>query len=224
MKKNNKKTINKNLPLPYNMKYKWEECFAKIILERIVSKKYRYLNNSDKPDFQSNKLNIGIEVTSSVNKDSQEMDRLYSNLSYGLVREEKKVIKKIEKMGGKIVNGVLLQPGRTRTLENIYNSVKEKLQLLNGGEYRIFKSNYIFVFDANVILEMEINEIINRLILIQKEYNHVFNKIFIYLFGNNLYDIDLDEKKYVIYDLSSTNINEMSIEARDIVEKYEMNT
>lgn len=140
--------IDSNMPLPSNTKYRWDECFAKLIIERII------LNNiifeiKDKPDLQSKE--IGIEVTTAEEKDSLEMERLYTNIEYGLIKNKEKALKKIESLGGKISNGILIHPGRTRTLKNIYNAFKEKLTLINKGTYKIFNNNYIFITDENII-------------------------------------------------------------------------
>ena len=114
------------------------------MLERKIFNETNSLEIADKPDLQNEKTEIGIEVTTAVDKDSLEMERLYIELEYGLAKNKEKVKDKIEKLGGKLSNGILVHPGKSRTLNNIYNSFYEKILLLNNGDYKIFKHNYIF--------------------------------------------------------------------------------
>ncbi len=89
------KIIDSNMPLPANTQYKWHECFAKLILEKSISSEFKDLGIDDKPDLQHKELNIGIEVTTAVDSKNQEMERLYTELEYGLARNREKVLKKI---------------------------------------------------------------------------------------------------------------------------------
>ena len=157
------KTIISNMPLPSNTKYKWLECFAKLMLERIIFNELNHLNIVDKPDLQNKTMNVGVEVTTAVDKKDLEMERLYTELEYGLIRDVEGASRKINKLGGKIINGILIHPGRTRTFQNIYKSFAGKVVLLNSGNYTIFKHNYIFITDENLIHDFEINKIISEL-------------------------------------------------------------
>lgn len=211
--------IDSNMPLPSNTKYRWDECFAKLIIERII------LNNiifeiKDKPDLQSKE--IGIEVTTAEEKDSLEMERLYTNIEYGLIKNKEKALKKIESLGGKISNGILIHPGRTRTLKNIYNAFKEKLTLINKGTYKIFNNNYIFITDENIIQENECLNIIKKLNSFQEKSKYKFDKAYIYIFGDNLYEFDLRKETYKIFHFKSDEIYRISCDARKLVEQKEM--
>ena len=216
----NKKIV-QNMPLPSNTKYKWIECFAKLILEKKVPSEFFELEIIDQPDLQNFKTSIGIEVTSAVDASSQELERLYSELEHEMARNVEKVKKKIEKLGGKVSNGILIHPVKNRTLENIYRSYKNKLLLLNGKNYRIFKHNYIFVTDENVIHELELNIILEKLIKIQSKYNYNFDRVYIYLYGDNLYEFDLNNRRHAIYSFLEGEINNISCEARKMVEEKE---
>lgn len=216
------KTILSNMPLPSNTKYKWSECFAKLMMERVITSELNNLDIVDKPDLQNVRMNVGIEVTTAVDKKNMELERLYTELEYGLIRNTEGASKKIKKLGGKIINGVLIHPGRTRTLENIYNSFKEKVILLNSGNYTIFKHNYIFITDDNLIHESEIKMIMTQLEFIQEKYKNKFEKVYIYIYGDKLYELKLSLEQYKVYQLSSDDVYRISIDARTIVEKKEM--
>lgn len=216
------KMIDPDLPLPSNTKYRFEECFAKLLLEYFFSNEFETLSLLDKPDLQNKNLDIGIEVTTAVEKNSLELERLYSELEYGLVRNQEKVEHKIKKLGGKISNGVLIHQVRSRTLNNIYNSYKEKLKLINKGSYSLFKKNYIFITDENIIHEAEILKIIKDLNDIQNDMKYKFDKVYIYIFGNNLYELDLKKEKFKTIYLNKNETYKISCEARKLVEQKEM--
>ena len=215
------KKIESNMPLPSNTKYKWHECFAKLMLERKIFNETNSLEIADKPDLQNEKTEIGIEVTTAVDKDSLEMERLYIELEYGLAKNKEKVKDKIEKLGGKLSNGILVHPGKSRTLNNIYNSFYEKILLLNNGDYKIFKHNYIFVTDENIIHESELDKMTSQFIFIQEDYKYKFEKAYIYIYGDKLYEFNLKQKKHKIIKFVENEVNVISIDARTLVEEKE---
>lgn len=213
------RTILPNMPLPSNTKYNWSECFAKLMLERIIAGGLNNLTIVDRPDLQNRKRNVGIEVTTAVDKKVLELERLYTELEYGLIRNVDAASKKIQKLGGKIINGILVHPGRTRTLENIYNSFEFKVILLNSKNYTVFKHNYLFITDENLIQESEIINMIIKFELIQKKYKYNFEKVYIYFYGDKLYELNLKQEKYKIFILSLDEVHKISIDARTIVEE-----
>ena len=216
------KTIIHNMPLPSNTKYKWSECFAKLMLEKVITSELNNLAIADKPDLQNASMSVGIEVTTAVDKKDMELERLYTEIEYGLIRNIEGEAKKINRLGGKIIDGILIHPGRTRTLMNIYNSFKEKVILLNSGNYTIFKHNYIFITDENLIHEEEIKMVMMELEFIQEKQKNKFERAYIYIYGDKLYELNLKQEKYKIFKLSSDEVYRISIDARTIVEEKEM--
>ena len=53
-------------------KNRYDECYAKILLEGVFGELYTDLSIKDKPDLFSEKLQLGIEVTSIIPKSRQE--------------------------------------------------------------------------------------------------------------------------------------------------------
>ncbi len=215
------KIIDQNMPLPSNTQYKWHECFAKLILEKSISNECKNLEIVDKPDLQNEKLNIGIEVTTAVDSKSQELERLYTKIEHGIVRNKEKALKKIASLGGQISNGILIHPVRTRTLKNIYSSFKDKVLLLNNGNYIIFEHNYLFITDVNLIHDTELKEIISQFKMVQEKYKYKFEKVFLYIYGNKLYEVDLRNEKYKSYSFQRGEIDKISVDARALVEEKE---
>lgn len=209
------KKIDKNLPLPFNTKLDWLECFAKLIIENYSSLNVSNLVLKDKPDLQSEEFDVGIEVTSAVDKKSQEMDNLYSLLEYKQVKSKEKVLKRIEELGGKIDSGILIHPCRYRDLNRLFESLENKLKKINKDQYTIFNINSLIIFDDNTIREEEYNDILCKMIKISNKYAIHFNYVFIYIFGSQFIEFDLKEEK--IFSIVPKNIYELSITARDMV-------
>ena len=83
-------------------KLRWEECCAKLILERVFPERFGVLTISDKPDLQNLTLDVGIEVTTAESKAEREMDHLFSLLknNKGTIEKKKRDKDRIEQLGG----------------------------------------------------------------------------------------------------------------------------
>lgn len=215
------KIIDSNKPLPANTIFKWEECFAKLMLEYVLPTEFYDLAISDRPDLQSVTLNLGIEVTTAVMKEDLELDKLYTDLEYNLVRNKEKVYNKISYLGGNISGGILMHPVRYRDLSHIKKCICNKLKKLNNVGYKRFNRNYLFITDQNLILEQECIDLLKEYKIIQNQYKIKFQKIYIYLYGGKLYEFDIIHNKYNLYDISTNEICEISINARKMVEDKE---
>ncbi len=211
-----KKIIDKNRPLPYNTIYKYEECFAKLLLEQLFPDIFKDLKLLDKPDLQNLELNFGIEVTTAIESKNLELDNLYTRLEYDLVQNRENVIKKIEALGGKIINGILFHPKQNRDLSNIEKSICNKLDKLNGNDYKIFSKNYLFITTYDFLLKQECIGLFSKYKVLQCNYKYKYQKIYIYCLGGELFEFDFVNNKYNIYEVE--NVYEKSIEARKMVE------
>lgn len=61
-----KKKMEKDRPLPKHTKFDYNECYAKIVLEKFFPDEYKNLHISDRPDLRTEDGNIGIEVISAI--------------------------------------------------------------------------------------------------------------------------------------------------------------
>lgn len=210
------KIIDSNKPLPSNTIYNYDECFAKLLLEQQFPDIFKDLELIDKPDLQNINLDLGIEVTTAIEKNDLELDKLYIGLEYNLVNNRKSVIKKIDSLGGKIHNGILEHPGRSRNLCNIEKCICNKLKKLNDKDYKKFSKNYLFMTDQNIILEQECSDLFNKYKLLQEGYKYQYQGIYIYRLGGELFEFDFVSNKYNIHEVN--NVYEISINARQMVE------
>lgn len=133
--------INKEQPLESQARKKYYECYAKIVLEELWPEEFIDLQLEEKPDLQSNDEKYGVEVTIAIDEKQLEAESLYTCISYNRVRNEEYSLKKINKNGCKLVNGILA--GRSGTdsfqLILILKAFNDKLNKLNGKEYRSFR-------------------------------------------------------------------------------------
>lgn len=74
--------IEKDRPLPSHTKLDYDECYAKIVLEKFFPDQYENLQISDKPDLRDISNNIGIEVTSAIPQSEQEAMALACEIPY----------------------------------------------------------------------------------------------------------------------------------------------
>ena len=91
--------IRENEPLPPHTKLSYDECYAKLILEKFFPNKYENLQLSDKPDLRDLKHNIGIEVTSAIPKEEQEALNLAAMIPYVDEQAQERRRKRLKKMG-----------------------------------------------------------------------------------------------------------------------------
>lgn len=207
------------LPLFKHTKYRWEECFAKVVLENIFPDEIKDLQIFDRPDLQNERINLGIEVTSSISKESYEISELTSKISY-YEKNAEYFKERIKILGGKYDNGITIHPARHKDLNVIYGAIQSKLEKLNNDNYKIFNNNYLFIRDDNFILKEELNEILMKIKNIQENYDNKFQKIFVYIPESICVFNMIDSKSQIIEidPLIQTNYSEL---ARDIVEENE---
>lgn len=133
-------------PLPKHTKVDYYESYAKIVLEEFYPKEFIDLRIVDKPDLQSKDGTHGIEVTIAIDSNQMKADNIYSDISYGRIRNKDNSIKEIEKCGCKLEDGILRGKVGTDSFDLILKAFEDKLDKLKGNQYKYFKSTYLFVF------------------------------------------------------------------------------
>ena len=79
----------------------------------------------------------------------------------------------------------------------------------------------IFVTDENIIHESELDKMTSQFIFIQEDYKYKFEKAYIYIYGDKLYEFNLKQKKHKIIKFVENEVNVISIDARTLVEEKE---
>lgn len=180
----------------HNNLTKYFEEIAKEKLSCFVDERFKRLELKDKPDLQSEELNIGIEVTRCLNKkDKNKEDEEDEGATEAFVREtfgsnmpfeeRKEIMRNTHASGvlyqsndGKVIAHCMLQDPKKK-METIRESIKEKGVKSKG--YKKFKTNCLYLFVNMQFDECEIRDIIDG----------VDDNLFDYLF------IDIEDGVYV---------------------------
>ena len=213
-------------PLPSRFKTKYEECFMKQKLEYLFPDTFVDLKVKDKPDLQSTDGKYGIEVTSAIPKDEQEVLQLSSDILYHQARQPEKVNNKISKLGGKLMKYGLTGPNHDCAEHYGYvkSCIKNKLDCLNSGKYTIFGNNYLAIeseFFLNDYTDSP-NAILQDIKKnIYCDYSIVFGRIYIFS-PFELYLLDFKNEQVNIIKLDTHEMSRCSCEARLMVENNEV--
>lgn len=138
------KLIKKGKPLSEHIKPDYYECYAKIVLEEMFPDQFYELVILDRPDLQNDQLNVGIEVTSSINPKQKESESLYVKWCDQSNERQKKTERQIRKCGARLNNGILSGIPSHNEFDRIYVTVKDKLGKI--GKYKPFEKQYLFIF------------------------------------------------------------------------------
>lgn len=211
--------IKENEPLPKHTKLDWEECYAKVVLEKIYKDEFGGLKIKDRPDLQDDDNGIGIECTVAIDKRYQEAENLYIDLINGKVTNSDKCKERINQLGGKITEYMLFQSG-TDSSTNILDALEIKLKKLKQKNYKIFKHNYLLIRDSIYMREEQIEELQYLIKTIQSKEDIRFDKIYI-LLNDKLIKLNMIDYTNEIIKIDSSTQYELAQKARKIVVDYE---
>ena len=211
--------INDDEPLPRHTKYNWEECYAKVVLEEFCKEEFKDLNIKDKPDLQNEVSSIGIECTVSIDEESIEAEKLYSELTYGKSKNPDKCKERIKRLGANITKYFMFE-SRTVSLKSILGAVKTKLKKLNGNGYKIFEKNYLLIRDCICIPNQQIQGLQYLIGMIQSKYSIGFDKIYI-LLNSKLIELNMIDYTNKCIEFDSNTQYELAEKARNIVVEKE---
>ena len=206
---------NKNSSVP---KLRWEECCAKLILERVFPERFGTLTISDKPDLQNFTLDVGIEVTTAESKAEREMDHLFSLLTNnkGTIEQRKRNKDRIEQLGGEYDDrGILSGPAELWDNRRIYSALENKLIKLNNGTYRTFAKQYVIITDPRGIDLDEMSEVYSELNKRQEQFAIKFDSVFLYCFDGAIDEYDMQSGEYHRYRID--DIGSLADEARQML-------
>lgn len=204
-------------PLFKHAKYRYDECYAKVIFETLFHDKFYGIEIKDKPDLQNKTDNYGIEVTTSEKKEQLKAESLYTDICYNRVRNKEKAEKEIELCGCKLENGILAGRSGTDSFDLILMSFKAKLDKLNNEGYTVFAKNYLCIFSSIYSDERMLKQALINMQTTQEQSKKQFNKVFIPVPGY-CYCLDLFKGKFEIKIVDSSTQVMMANKARSIAE------
>ena len=174
---------------------KYLEFYAKVVLEKLFG--YQNLQISNKPDLQNVKGSIGIEVTSSIQKEQHEIESLYSQgkeiKCSKLIRRGDDFMPEIRE--GIIQNGILIGFSEGDSFANVNEAYDLKCEKLSQGNYKSFKRYELFI-ESDILandkmLKEELKYLCSEYLNSPTRYEKIFVSVpgYIYIFNlvNNEY-------------------------------------
>lgn len=223
--------IQKGRPLPSHTKLDYDECYAKVILEKFFPEKYVDLQIADKPDLRDTPNNIGIEVTSAIPQNEQEALSLACKIPYLEKQEQNKRIAYLKGKGYSYSEYVMAHPGRGYAWVGLeYPDIKDtwcndfllavetKMKKLNNGGYAPMAQYDLFVNSELFIDDWMPDELLK--VLIKYSQQDVCYS-FIYLLAlNGLFVFDLKKQKVLLVETDG-KLYGLGVLARKMVEEGE---
>lgn len=175
------------------------EFFTLAILKDYDPIRFRHIVHSDAPDLRV-KNEIGIEVTQL----GTEQEFRYLSIMNRINNNEPISQFDIDIMhncGYEMKDGMLL-PMYTVDESNVYDTIKEKIEKLNNGNYNGFKCYGLFMYMSDTLEKIGINDIISffkKQSLHRRNYDEVFicHSAFVYIYNfkrQSMDIIDISEK------------------------------
>ena len=196
-------------PLPRHTKLNYDECYAKVVLERFFPNEYQALQLSDRPDLRTKDGKVGVEVTSAIPQERQEALAIASEIPYCNPDDQKKKVDYLKKNGYEYTQYGMFGPMRTcRSLglaypdiENTFckdfiSAVKKKLQKLNSRTYDLLPRYNLFVQAEIGVEDWMPPKLLERLCQLS---TWQYNFDFIYLLDlKGLFVFDITAHKYSV--------------------------
>lgn len=138
------------------------EYYAKYSLMMSLNKKYTYLNKDESPDWQSDKLNIGVEVTRAIDTDIYLAYNII-NEYFGNVFMSNHISEKIKEQQEKYAR--LLDAADARSIsyndisniDNLRKGYIHKTEKLNNN-YAHYNENQLYMFTFKTMDEKEVKK------------------------------------------------------------------
>ena len=187
--------------LPTKLKY--DECFAKLILEEYFSDRYVDLQLQDKPDLFDGKNDIGIEVVRAVDQDRNEAMMLWAKMPEKNPQQQKRAIERMKQLGEEYQEGMKLWKPvdyplnlKDSPLQHFIKAVGKKVDKLNQNQYKECDRYDLFVYSSIYIQPELLSELFEQIKVInnkEKKYS------FIYFYGQKtIVEFDFIYNKYML--------------------------
>lgn len=207
-------------PLTKHTKLKYEECYAKVVLEELYPEEFVNLQIKDKPDLQTKDEEFGVEVTIAEDKDQLRAESIYTDINYNKIHNKTRALEVIKKCGCKLEGGILSGKSGTDSFNLILSAFENKLEKLKEKDYIYFKWNCLFVFSSISANERMIIDAVKDMQQMQIGIVRQFHKVFVLVPGY-CYCLNLYLGSYEIHPIESRLQSVQANKARKIVEAYD---
>lgn len=208
--------------LPSHMKIDiWEE-YARVVLKWLQPVDYSGLTTADKPDLVDATNNLGVEVTGSLQEGSQEIGALYLKFcTEDDPRRQSYIEERLSQLGAKVNKHLCLHPTGQDNFSLIHESHERKLELLNKGEYRLFKHNHLFVMSDILADETMLKAALIEFERASAGYKNSFERVIVAVPGY-VYEFNLVDLSYRVVELPSNTQYDLAMAARSNALNAEM--
>lgn len=197
------------------------EVYARLVLQFLDEATYRNLSHRDKPDLWDELHDLGVEVTQAISQETQEADALYAKLrETDDAKLKERLTERIEQVGAEVFDWGLFGPSGKDSFGLVIEAYKEKLGKLNGGGYRPFAHNHLFI-RSDVLADTVMLEEALAAFLSLSAYSVSFERVIVTVPGHN-YDFDLVSQMYKAISFGSDDQFRIAEQARALVLGAEM--
>lgn len=179
-------------------KLKYEECYAKIVLEYCFPQKYGNLLIEDKPDLYDKANDIGIEVTTAVNHDLQEARSLWSKMASKRPVQQEKDKGRMHQLHYDYQGGVQNwgtteydKGADSQAFDIVYKAIEYKLQKLNQAGLYKYCRRYALFIESELAMEKEwLDAFARKINNISFEYSKIYGAIY-FVAQNDIVEVDI---------------------------------
>lgn len=199
--------IDPNKPLPDHTKLSYDECYAKLVLEKFLPDEFSNLCISDRPDLRDDIRSVGIEVTSALLQEDQEALRIASLIPYENGKKKAYHIERLQKMGYQYKQYGLSHPRRSWCYLGFGNppiektaccqfldAFKNKAQKLSSNNYADLQCYHLYVYSELFIENWMLPELLEKLWNLNSNAKKYTNVYLLALEG--LFIFNLKQKQY----------------------------
>lgn len=221
--------IEKDKPLPSHTRLNYDECYAKLILEKFFPDEYSNLELSDRPDLRDIVHNIGIEVTSAIPTGEQEAMELACKIPFLSEQQQKRRIEYLKRKGYEYTEFCMTGPTRSYSwtgfdlppLEetfcaDFFCAVSKKTDTLNKGHYAPMSRYNLFVQSELLVEDWMPPKMLEWVVSVsdrEKVYSVIYllalNGLFVFnIEGKTWTKIQTDSKLYGLGKLARNMVEE----------------
>ena len=208
-------------PLDSKLHSRYVEQLVFSMLKHIFPETSSILSLSDSPDLQAEDKSLGIEITEAISPKIAQIDGEYAKLRFGKKEkhEKEKCKRLIETNGGKVdMIGISYPVTNAKAEWDIFSSaLRKKMKLLPSYKEKGFKEIGLFIFFNEPPIPFNPQIGMERFAEIQKESIYQYDFL---MFGyrNGIISYDFHKMNYDIYTIDPETFDNMSSNARKIVE------
>ena len=198
---------------------RYEECYAKLVLENFFPVRYCDLQIQDCPDLFTNDEKIGIEVTTAENP-FEKAAQINAKISKGQVRNKQGAIREIEKCGGTYSKWGIVFSQEIDYVGALKDAIEKKIKKLNSSHYRDFQIYDLFVA-SNIEMDNDtLSDALESLEDKQSNNHRKFSRIYI-VSPWNIYELDTSKQQYFLHAFPSETQTYLAKKARALLSKTE---